>query len=241
MEDTNRSPSPERAKARLMVQCAHWLRSGWEVGQGERLPDPKDLLAWVSRLAPEADASEIANHALPVGEWPDQLTMNGTWAKLSGTTIEWALGLKDDFGEWDEPEWWSDAVHDDFPGFPDPAQWRHDLRLRSWEELERQAMIMETCLWRLRQGPQPDPDAAEYVKKLLARSAAIGHVRLAPDGDLRCSDGRSLADQSDEEAQEILSIVTERLHALNWLTGQEEHYGDITCNTIVGWLWDEEP
>lgn len=241
MDEPLTPPSPERVKARLMLLCANWLRSGWEMGDGEGLPDPEEIRAWVERLAPEATPEDIANHALPVGDWSQQQVINGTWAGQSGGALEWGLGLKDELEPWDESSWWTDEVQDGFQDFPDPQTWRPDLVLRGAEEIEREAMVIETCLWRLRPGREIRPHAVEYVKKLLARAADLGHVTLAPDGDLLCSDGRSLADRSDDEANRIQSLLTEKLQALNWLCGQEENYTDVTANTIVGWLWDQEP
>lgn len=230
-------PSVDRVKARLMVQCASWLRSGWEIGVSEELPTPLQLCAWVTRLSPEATDQEIDLHALPIGEWPERAVRDASWAQQSGGMLEWALYLREDLPAWDQRFDWTDVVVQDFQTFPTPDSWQPFLTLRSHDEIEREAMVMETCSWRMRTGQILGGNEKAYAHKLLGRSAQLGHVPLAPDGDLLCSDGRSLADQSPEEFDLVRSIAREKLQALNWLTGQDEEYHSVTCDTIVGWLW----
>lgn len=123
--------------------------------------------------------------------------------------------------------------------FQDPSALPEGLSLRRLEVIEREAQVVETCFWRIRAGLRLTESDCEYVLKLLGRAAQLGYVHLAPDGDLLCSNGKSLGEQTADSFQLLGSMCKERLQALNWMCGQNPEYDEVTSDTIVYWLWDE--
>lgn len=234
-------PSSDAARRRLMVLWANFGRSYIEndIAEGRGLGDKpfEQLQAWLlGPLRHDATPGEIARHEMALGEWPPRLIMNDYWDCEAAIVLQWALGLEDQLPAWDRTDEWAEAT-DDFFDFPDPSTWRSELTLRSSDEIEQMARSYEARYWRIRSSERPEQEA--YGKKLMARAHQLGQVELAPDGDLAFSDGTSIMDAPAESRQAVTSIVIERLQALNWLCGQEASWDDVTCDTIVSWLWDE--
>lgn len=223
-----------------MVLWANAARGSAELNYCEDValwtPRIEGLRAWVlDKLAAELSRAEIARHRMGPGEWKEQEAINDCWDQEAAVSLGWALGLLDEYPAWDQPG----EMPVDFFEYPAPESWRPDLSLRSPEEIENQAMIVETHYWRIRV-PDRKPSGTEYGRKLMGRAAALGHVRLAEDGDLALSDGSSFKGLSEEDLDTLRSVQTERLQGLNWLSGHDEDWDNVTSDTIVSWLWDKE-
>lgn len=233
-------PSDAAARCRFMMLWANCGRSYLEsqVAEGgeprESLPD---LQAWVAGpLAAFATEEELARHAEPAGTWSERDIINDSWDREAAAMLAWALGLLDSPPALDVAADWVPEA-DEFFDFPDPKTWRTNLKLRDADSLEHMAQSYEAMYWRLRT-IEGEGDL-DYARKLMGRAHRLGQVDLAPDGDLALSDGRSIVEADDEELGTLTSIAMERLQALNWLCGQDPDWDEISCDTIVSWLWDE--
>ena len=234
-------PSVERVKLRLMVLWANGGRGYLEGMLATDRAPAEDHIAglkeWVFReLSSELTEQEAARHRLPVGAWTPKQRVDYSWDMEANATVCWALGLVNEFPKWDEEV---DELEIELFDFPSASTWRSDLSLRPLAEIEEQAKSVEAKYWRIRT-PEPGAVASPYCKKLMGRAAKLGQVKLAVDGDLALSDGRSVASASEDELQHLRSIQTERLAGLNWLCGHDPNWDMITADTIVGWLWDTE-
>jgi len=233
-------PSDEAARCRFMILWANCGRSFLEsqiAGSEDPHESLPELQAWVAGpLAGSATQEELARHAQPAGTWSERDTINDSWDREAAVMLAWALGLLDSPPAWDiAADWVPEA--DDFFDFPVPKEWRTELSLRDADTIEQMAQSYEATYWRLRAiDGEEDP---AYAKKLMGRANQLGQVKLASDGDLALSDGRSLLEADPEELGLMRSIVMERLSALNWLCGQDPDWDEISCDTIVSWLWDE--
>lgn len=222
-----------------------WANAGRSYLEEEYVATPSEgqdkadaLCGWVlSALDDEATVGEKALHQKLLGTWTEREIIDNSWDTQAAPPLYWAFGLLPQVPAWDAALHW-DKRTDDFYEFPNPELWRPQLTLRRPDEVEEVAKAHETCYWRIR-SQDSWPESQAYVKKLLRRASRLGHVVLGSDGDLKVSDGRSLSELNESEFQIVGSVVVERLSALNWLCGQEESWDDITADTIVSWLWDE--
>ncbi len=192
------------------------------------------LQAWVTnQLSEFATEGERARHARPAGRWSEVEIINDSWDREAASMVAWAVGLVMKAPAWNESMSWP-SESDDFYEFPESATWHGELALRDPEAIEQLAQTYEVIHWRLR-----SVDDLGYAKKLLKRASQLGQITLAKDEDLALSDGRSIAEVSQDEMGTLVSIVVERHQALNWLCGQDPDWDEISCDTIVSWLWDE--
>lgn len=233
-------PSEQRVKRRIMVLWANSARSyAEEVHQentdlwGERIGD---LNKWLfTHLADDLTAREAQLHPAPLGTWAEHDMLQYSWDQEATVPLRWALGLLPQMPNWDER---LDGDFD-FASLPQPDAWEPLARLRPRGEVETQAMIVETAYWRLR-NHLLHPDQGPYARKLMGRAAKLGHIRLDPTGDLARTDGSSAIQASQAELSSLISPLTERLQGLNWLAGHDSDWDEITCDSIVGWLWDDK-
>jgi hypothetical protein len=178
----------------------------------------------------------MTRHDDELGTYTPQEVLDDWWDLEAGVILQWALGVTPDLPGWDCSADWAEAMNELFD-FPDPNKWRTDLTLRPHDEIEAMAQSYEARYWRVRM--LDSPQNIDYSKKLMRRAASLGQVELTPDGDLAMTDGTAITELDADELSYTTSILRERLHALNWLCGQGGDWDDITCDTIVSWLWDE--
>jgi hypothetical protein len=229
----------DRVKIRFMVLSATYYRFVLEESNSKDTELAKELHQWVESLAPETEQFELEWHAADLGSWPYKRIRDVSWSSEKLTVLQWALGMLDELSPWDESGRCSDRAYE-LETCPAPSDWGNDLQLRSPEELERVAREYEVRYWRIRRFQDfQEPEGKEYILKLLSRSAQLGEITLADDGDLLCSDGTSLSTKERDFVHTCGSICMERLQALNWLVGQEELLSESTPDIIVNWLWDE--
>lgn len=234
-------PTAAEARRRLMVL---WANEGRSFLEQEYADDPsegegraRDLRTWLNTsLHESATAPELARHAMPFGSWPQRFVIDDWWDHEAAVAVQWALGLSDSIPCWDVGGELHEATQEFFE-FPEPSAWYPILTLRDPEEIEQMAQSYEARYWRIRVLDQSEDHT--YARKLMGRAQKLGQVDLAPDGDLAMSDGTSILDADADHLALTTSIVIRRLHALNWLCGHDPDWDMIACNTIVGWLWDE--
>ncbi len=232
-------PTFERIKKRIFTLWTNGAR-----GYAETVfsSDPgtwkgriEELEAWASMtFIDEMTDAERKLHSLPPGDWTERAQIDCYWDHEALTSLLWATRWLKDFPAWHV----ENVVPLDLFDFPNLEQWGHELVLIPPDEIETQAMITETCYWRLRSDSiSPGPEMDEYGRKLMRKAAEFGHVKLATDGDLALTDGRSYKLLSDEENRLAVSCLMERLQGLNWLCGHEEDWDQVTIDTSVSWLW----
>jgi hypothetical protein len=233
-------PGVDRVKIRLMCLWANMMRAAAEdqFADDEQIWTERiqSLQNWTTnQLAPEQTEAEKIRHAKAPGTWTEREMIQDQWDREASVGLVWALRLIPTFPYLLEPLLDFDF---DFFDFPEAKSWRPDLNLRPWQELEEQAKSVEACYWRIRT-PDADSNATKYGQKLMQRAAQLGQVRLAKDGDLATHDGKSILKLNEDELSLYRSTLMERLEGLNWLTGQEQDWDDVTSDTVVSWLWDE--
>lgn len=220
-----------------------WANSGRSYLENEEIHSEnaashvEPLTEWVNDvLRLGCTQAELERHNKPLGNLTERESLDDSWDVEAAWPLIWALGLAQ-MPPWDEERTSPDSI-EDFFDFPDPETWQPDLTLRRIEEIEEAAMAYETRMWRLRHAA--DVGDVGYARKLLKRAHLLGHVALAPDGDLALSNGESLSEKSEEYCRHLVSIVTERLCGLNWLCGQEREWDMVNPDSVVEWLWDEK-
>lgn len=234
-------PTAAMARRRLMMLWANSGRAFLEEEYGE---DPveadtpvAELRTWVhTSLREAATSKELTRHSMPLGSWPERFVVDDNWDFEAAVVLQWALGLDEHLPPWDT-EGERHGATQEFFDFPDPSSWHPILTLRDPAEVEHMAQSYEARYWRIRSMDR-EPDH-QYGRKLMGRAKLLGQVDLAPDGDLALSDGTSIVNADEDRLSVVTSIVIERLHALNWLAGQDPDWDMIACNTMVEWLWDE--
>lgn len=224
-----------------------WANTGRSFFESEAQPiDDSDkefidgLRQWVLKdLASELSPREWQLHSQPLGTWTQPDIVDGSWNTEAAQSILWALGMIEKMPRWDELAN-LELVHDEFKAMPNPMDWRPELILRNAESIDREGMIVETIYWRVRCKMDEKRKPGRYVLKLMDRANRLGHIALARDGDLLLPTGESFWRVKPEELQQIGSIVSERLRALNWLNGWDSDWDMVTADTIVSWLWDDK-
>lgn len=234
-------PSADAVRRRLVILWCNCGRSHFESEHTKGSEIDAETLAklreWVcGPLRDDASEHEISRHEAELGSYSKQDILNDWWDIDAAAVLQWALGLTDRLPAWDVYGEWDEST-DELFDLADPLAWRDGLSLRPLEEIEAQAQSHEARYWRIRHLREIDDHG--YAKKLMGRAQKLGQVELTSDGELAFSDGSSVMDAEEDKLSFSTSIVMERLHALNWLCGQDAGWDSITCDTIVSWLWDE--
>jgi hypothetical protein len=104
-------------------------------------------------------------------------------------------------------------------------------RLRAAAELSSLADDLFALHWRLREYSLVGKaiDFASFAKTAWFGPLPVSHLRLAAsDLEIR---GAPISRAPESAWREAMSIARERQQAANWLTGQEEIYSEVTCDT----------
>ncbi len=233
-------PTADTVRRRLVIL---WCNAGRSHFENEHL-NKRDvdleifekIKNWLSGpLSSDATSREIDRHKAEIGAYTSQERVNDWWDQEAAVVLQWALGMSENLPAWDTYGEWDERT-DELFDLADPLNWQLGRTLRSPDEIESIAQSYEARYWRIRDMNRGDP---AYARKLMGRAHQLGQVELASDGELAFSDGSSVIDGDDDKLSIVTSIVIERLHALNWLCGQDSDWDSITCDTIVSWLWDE--
>ncbi len=234
-------PTIERVKLRFMVLFANSICAHFDPlvnSDPDALTVVRDVKAWVEQeLSDELTEAEKKLHGLAPGSWTQKQSIDNSWDYEAAVSLGWAVGVIELYPEWDTvPKRIFDHFLDEFPK---AKTWRLDLKLRSLIEIDEQWEKVEAHYWRIREPLRPTEDSV-YARKLMQRASILGQVKLASDGDLSTSDGRSVATLSETELAPLRGMQRERLEGLNWLCGLEADWDQVTADTIVNWLWDKE-
>src|SRR5579871_2078182 len=191
-------PSVERVKKRLMILWGSSFRAEAErhfTNEAEGVTEAVfELREWLfGELDDEVTQRERDAHMLPAGAWSNKQIIDASWMIEAAVPLGWALGLIRDFPKWDRERTTAGCR---FIDFPQPSTWKPELTLRAPRTIELQAMSVEAHYWRIRVFDRSE-EAVAYAKKLMGRAARLGQVKLAADGDLALSDGRSIAELAE--------------------------------------------
>jgi hypothetical protein len=170
----------------------------------------------------------------PVMTLTERECIQGSWASENVAVLLWALSREEllPYDRKFDSEICLDLVYADTK----VAEFAQESTLRDPSELELQALTTETVFWRLRVGS--DTENIDYAKKLMRRATILGHLPALIEDDLPIR-GKPCSRANPADFQEVVSIASERLRALNWLMGQEKNWDDVTADTVVQWLWDD--
>jgi Domain of unknown function (DUF4272) len=238
-DDGYNPPSIERIRLRLMVLAANGARSHAESHFNDSPVEWTEDIAYLeeyvlAQLSDELTEAERNQHQAKAGTWDERMIVADSWDREATAPLLWALGIQR------RTQWHTDReIWDELFDWPDLKTWRPDAKVIPLRDIDDEQRIYETIYWRIRSRENPTKQDLEYSRKLMGRAAKLNYVTLAHDGDLANLDGVSISNWDSDSHHHAISIVMERLHALNWLIGQEPDWDMITRDTVVNWLWDE--
>ncbi len=194
-----------------------------------------DLIAWLadqeleSELAPEereylenqidrSSSTQSADRIVPIA---------------AITSLGWYLGLVPDLPDLlsVEPQ---QLLIDQIPAPWDSIQpWLVGLSTRSLDELARQREFAEIWVWRSEIEEQRQRSTGSALAEIAAaihetavETVNAGLISRHSHGDLLIA-GTPFSQLSREEQEAVAIEATDRLHALNWLSGYGESWSDV--------------
>jgi hypothetical protein len=191
----------------------------------ERLPQWLDGLG----LRDECESGEWKAIMTPLGQLPEQATINLIWRAEGAVSLLWAL-RKIELPPYDNYIR-LDSICPRIV-FNEEAQRLFSApQLRPQSELEHFADLYLMLHWRLREySLRPQPlDFVAFAKNCQWAMMPIEAVEVI-NNDLALR-GQAIAEVSSEIFHECLSCAQERHHAANWLLGQHPVYSEVTADT----------
>lgn len=232
-EDDQIPPSAERVARRLVVLTACAVRGCMDRGELDDVTraDQERLPQWLEALGlrDECEGSEWTAIMTPLGQLPEQTTINLIWRVEGAVCLLWAL-RKIALPPYDNYIR-LDSICPRIVFNEEASRLLAAPRLRAQGELEHMADLYLMLHWRLREyrlRPQP-LDFAAFTRNCQWAMMPIESVDVI-DNDLALR-GQPISEVSNEVIHECLSCAQERHQAANWLLGQEPVYSEVTTDT----------
>jgi len=191
----------------------------------------------------ELTAFEQQTLTKPVGSWQPAELFSLSWLSESLSVLIWSLGILDELQPWD-------TMMDPSPVLTlfdlageDSGHWVSSVELRDAEEIADAQFAAEIWHWRGRtqamllglipfQAPQGQR-ADEFLGPILqytAEEAEKSGILRRIDGDFPAY-GQPYRNARDQQFHLLMSIASERHHALNWLVGFGLKWDDVSMDT----------
>jgi Domain of unknown function (DUF4272) len=224
-------PGPSRVARRALILAALTCRGSLDTEGSDASAMNARLRQWFERLAlgDEADESERALMAAPLGSLEPAGAVRATWNAEGLAVVAWALrrfALPPHDTKVDPFEV-TDAV-----GLLSDDVWLLDQpELRSAEQLTALRDVLYGLHSRLTdfRRHRTTKDARTWFEPAWFEALQLVSP-FAVDGDIAL-DGRTLAEASERHLEECLWITAERHRASIWLVGESRHYAMTVANT----------
>ena len=177
----------------------------------------------------------------PPGQWERQELIDASWKAECSAVLAWSLGIVNVLAPYDQEV----DNHVAMAAIPEPTgavALTTAARLRPPAQIERARDQAELWLWRarthrimndpelLRKNPLPAGVTFPQLVAKAAQAAEKDGCFKRIGGDFPAF-GKPYAQLTGEEAQQMTSIATERLRALNWLCGYSADWDDVPLDT----------
>lgn len=227
-------PSEERVQRRAWalscVVCRAFMESFDDAAEAATLQSR--ILSWIDAidLRSEFEPSEITMIEADIGVLSPQDVANGSWRSEGLAVLAWALA-RNELPAHDVMVDPSAAANSVLFLAEDALDRRHELRLRSADELAKLSAVQLALHWRLREfSLRATPlDFRKFVETAWFGPLSIEGVELA-ENDLAI-DGVPLSKAPVDRFQQCRSIAMERHQAINWLSGWDEIYSEVDTST----------
>ena len=233
--------APREVGARLIALAAICRRGSLEEAAVQRALGEEaeaerfDWLAWLSEQELTSQLTEEERRLLetPVGRLSRDDASTATWSAEALVGLAWAAGL---IPRLPAPTVAADpaAALSAIPQpWDDPAAFFAGIALRPEEEIAVERERAEVWRWRVeveidrRRATGALRDEIETdLRDTAAEAVAAGLLPHLVAGDFAVEE-RPVRALSEERLAAIASIVTQRLHALNWLCGFGQRWDDV--------------
>lgn len=209
------------------------------VEAGRSIREPQ--LRWLkqSGLWKSASADEKKLLRRRVGRWLPQDVLNASWRADALGMLLWALRKSPDVSDWDK-QFSHNPIDNQLPLGDDPTAFVFNATLRPAQEIQDMRNLAELWLWRARTArllldgvdlSLPEGITMDQVIAEAAAKAGTEEGWFTPiEGDFPAF-GKAYRDADERQLADLTSIATERLYALNWMTGQSRDWDRICCDT----------
>lgn len=208
-------------------------------GEGAVAPDfAVRQIVWMKQegLWETASPHERALFEKALGSWKKQEIADSQWREEGLAVLVWSVSSGADFPPYDQLASESSVI-ELVPKPWDAKTFVTHARLRDPLEISRARDTAELWLWRARttqlqneHTTLPKGMSLKSIISTAAKAAQADGLFTAIEDDFPAL-GRSYAKLSDKEWHTLRSIATERLYALNWLSGYSADWDNVPTDT----------